>query len=395
MVVATRLDCVVGTAAAMRQAVEQATHHASHRSAFGKLLIDQPRMANVLADLCVESEAATVTALRLARAFERAEAAFARVATPVAKYWVCKRGPRHAAEALECLGGNGYVEELGLARVYRQQPLQSIWEGSGNIQCLDVLRAPEREPESAEAFLAELEPPFRADAEAALAEAVEADARRLVERLAVALQGSLRPACAGPRRRGLRRPGRRRLRHAAGGPRFPVHHRPASADSGANHRVRLSSDGIEKDMLIPVPPTDCMRAREGASARVDGALEELESVWLDGHLSRCADCCTFAGQVAATAAVLRAAPLDPAPTGLFVSGRRRVAVPVAAVAATIAIAVTAGTSFFVGRQLGERSGGRPIAATTLTSSTRLDPGLIAMLQRGIVRARADRRVVAI
>lgn len=148
-------------------------------------------------------------------------------------------------------------------------------------------------------------------------------------------------------------------------------------------------------MLTPVPPTDCMRAREGASARVDGALEELESVWLDGHLSRCADCCTFAGQVAATAAVLRAAPLDPAPTGLFVSGRRRVAVPVAAVAATIAIAVTAGTSFFVGRQLGERSGGRPIAATTLTSSTRLDPGLIAMLQRGIVRARADRRVVAI
>jgi len=191
MVVATRLDCVLGTAAAMRQAVEHATHHAAHRSAFGRLLIDQPLMANVLADLCVESEAATVTALRLARAFERGETAFARIATPVAKYWICKRGPGHAAEALECLGGNGYVEELGLARVYRQQPLQSIWEGSGNIQCLDVLRALEREPECAEAFLAELEPPFRADAEAALAQADEAGARRLVERLGMALQRSL------------------------------------------------------------------------------------------------------------------------------------------------------------------------------------------------------------
>jgi len=149
-------------------------------------------------------------------------------------------------------------------------------------------------------------------------------------------------------------------------------------------------------MLIPVPPTDCMRAREGASARLDGALDELESVWLDGHLSRCAACSAFAGQTAATAAVLRAAPLDPAPAGLFVSGRRRVAVPVAAVAATIAIAVTAATSFFVGQQLGERNSGRPTAVTTaLSSSTRLDPGLIAMLQRGVFRARADRRVVAI
>jgi len=191
MVVATRLDCVVGTAAAMRQAVEQATHHAAHRSAFGKLLVDQPLMANVLADLCVESEAATATALRLARAFEQGETAFVRIATPVAKYWVCKRGPGHAAEALECLGGNGYVEDSGLPRLYRQQPLQSIWEGSGNIQCLDVLRALGRAPECAEAFLAELEQPFRADAAAAIAEADEAGARRLVERLAVALQGSL------------------------------------------------------------------------------------------------------------------------------------------------------------------------------------------------------------
>jgi predicted anti-sigma-YlaC factor YlaD len=150
-------------------------------------------------------------------------------------------------------------------------------------------------------------------------------------------------------------------------------------------------------MLTPVPPTDCMRAREGASARLDGALDELESVWLEGHLGRCVACEAFAGQVAATAAVLRAAPLDPAPAGLFsVRGRRRAAVPVAAVAASIAIAVTAATSFFVGRQLGERNGGgSPVASTTLTSANRVDPGLIAMLQRGILRARADRRVVAI
>lgn len=191
MVVQTRLDCVVGTASQMRAAVEQATWHAAHRAAFGKLLVDQPLMRNVLADLCVESEAATVTALRLARAFDRGERAFARIATPVAKYRVCKRGPGHAAEALECLGGNGYVEESGLPRIYRQQPLLSIWEGSGNVICLDVLRAIRREPESVEAFLAELEPAQRRDAEAALAEADEAGARRLVERLGRALQASL------------------------------------------------------------------------------------------------------------------------------------------------------------------------------------------------------------
>jgi putative acyl-CoA dehydrogenase len=196
MVVHTRLDCVLGTAAGMRQAVEQATWHAAHRSAFGALLIDQPLMQNVLADLCVESEAATVTALRLARAYDRRatderEAAFARIATAIAKYWVCKRGPAHAAEALECLGGNGYVEESGMPRVYRQQPLLSIWEGSGNVVCLDVLRALQREPETLEAFLGELEPEQRADAEAAVAGADEATARHVVERLALALQTSL------------------------------------------------------------------------------------------------------------------------------------------------------------------------------------------------------------
>jgi putative acyl-CoA dehydrogenase len=152
MVNHTRLDCVLGTAAAMRAAVEQATHHAAYRSAFGSLLVDQPLMRNVLADLCIESEAATLTGLRLARAYDRGEIAFARVATAVAKYWVCKRGPGHAAEALECLGGNGYVEESILPRLYREAPVNAIWEGSGNVMCLDVLRALRRDEEAAEFF---------------------------------------------------------------------------------------------------------------------------------------------------------------------------------------------------------------------------------------------------
>ncbi len=200
MVVHTRLDCVLGSAAGMRQAVEQATHHAAHRSAFGSPLAEKPLMRNVLADLCIESEAATVTALRLARAYDRrahdpAEAAFARLATAVAKYWICKRGPAHAAEALECLGGNGFVEESGLPRVYRQQPLLSIWEGAGNVVCLDALRTLNREPESAEVFLTEIraagQPALTAVAEDALAAAEESQGRAVVERLALALQGSL------------------------------------------------------------------------------------------------------------------------------------------------------------------------------------------------------------
>jgi putative acyl-CoA dehydrogenase len=208
MVNQTRLDCVLGSTSLMRQAVAQATHHAAHRSAFGKLLGDQPLMRNVLADLCVESEAATVTAMRLARAYDEAAAgdpearAFARLATAVSKYWICKRGPAHVAEALECLGGNGYVEDSGMPRLYRESPLNSIWEGSGNVISLDVLRAVGRNPESVEAFFAEIavaegaEP--RLDAYAAKLRAeladpteVEARARRLVERMALALQGSL------------------------------------------------------------------------------------------------------------------------------------------------------------------------------------------------------------
>ena len=201
MVVHTRLDCVLGAAAGMRVAVEQATHHAAHRLAFGRLLADQPLMRNVLADLCLESEAATVTALRLARAYDRRaagdarETAFARIATAVTKYWLCKRGPGHAAEALECLGGNGYVEESVLPRLYRQQPLLSIWEGSGNVVCLDVLRAVQREPEAVDAFLDEIalagHDGASAAAAAALADLDETGARTAVERLAIALQASL------------------------------------------------------------------------------------------------------------------------------------------------------------------------------------------------------------
>src|SRR5687768_6432863 len=157
MVVHTRLDCVLGSAALMRRGVAEAAHHAAHRSAFGRLLVEQPLMENVLADLSVESEAATATALRLARAYDEGDEAFRRLATAVAKFWVCKRTPPHVAEALECLGGNGFVEESQLPRLFRESPLNSIWEGSGNVNALDVLRAVEREPEALEAFLAEVE----------------------------------------------------------------------------------------------------------------------------------------------------------------------------------------------------------------------------------------------
>ena len=186
----------------MRRAIAEATHHASHRAAFGRLLVEQPLMANVLADLCIESEAATATALRVARAYDEGDAAFRRLATAVAKYWVCKRAPEHVAEALECVGGNGYVEESVLPRLYREAPVNSIWEGAGNIQCLDVLRAARKQPESLDAFLAEVALAEGADLrlDAALAELrgeladtddLELRARRIVERLATCLQGSL------------------------------------------------------------------------------------------------------------------------------------------------------------------------------------------------------------
>jgi putative acyl-CoA dehydrogenase len=207
MVTHTRLDCVIGSASGMRQAVAQATHHAAHRTAFGKRLVEQPLMQNVLADLCVESEAATLTMMRLARAYDEGahderQRHFARLATAVSKYWVCKRQPMLVAEALECLGGNGYVEESILPRLYREAPLNGLWEGSGNVICLDVLRAIGRSHEAVDAFFAEIGSAGGADPrldafvemlrrDLADVSAAELRARRLVERLALALQGAL------------------------------------------------------------------------------------------------------------------------------------------------------------------------------------------------------------
>ncbi|HEX3542299.1 MAG TPA: acyl-CoA dehydrogenase family protein [Acidimicrobiales bacterium] len=207
MVNHTRLDCVIGAAAGMRQAVAQATHHCAYRQAFGRPLAEQPLMTAVLADLAVESEAATTVMLRLAGAYDRAggdehEARFRRLATAVAKYWVCKRNPVLAAEALECLGGNGYIEESIMPRLFRESPLNGIWEGSGNVICLDVLRAMARQPESVEAFFAEVGRAEGGDArlDAAAAdlrhrlgqpEGIESRARRLVEDMALVLQGAL------------------------------------------------------------------------------------------------------------------------------------------------------------------------------------------------------------
>ena len=210
MVNRTRLDCATGAAALMRQAVVQAIHHARYRKAFGKLLIDQPLMRNVLADLLVESEAATLLLMRLASAFDARESdprerAFARIATAIGKYWLCKRSCAHTAEALECLGGNGYVEESIMPRLYREAPLNSLWEGSGNVICLDMLRALRKDPASAEALMSELSKrrgndarldSFTRDVETQLANAMsdsdsEARARTLAENLALALQAGL------------------------------------------------------------------------------------------------------------------------------------------------------------------------------------------------------------
>ncbi|HXV06240.1 MAG TPA: acyl-CoA dehydrogenase family protein, partial [Solirubrobacterales bacterium] len=222
MVNHTRLDCMIGGATGMRAGLVQALHHTAHRAAFGRELIEQPLMRNVLADLCVESEAATIAAMRLARAYDESyaaassaprpgadgsnpeeAAAFKRIATAVLKYWTCKRAPAHAAEALECLGGNGFIEESGMPRLFRESPLNSVWEGSGNVQCLDVLRAMVKSPATIDAFFAELEAGagaeprldayvkgLRAELPGDL-ETIEARSRRVVERMALALQASL------------------------------------------------------------------------------------------------------------------------------------------------------------------------------------------------------------
>jgi putative acyl-CoA dehydrogenase len=207
MVNHTRLDCVLGSAAGMRRAVAEATHHAAHRSAFGRLLLDQPLMQNVLADLSLESEAATLLAFRLAAAFEPGtDGGFRRLATAAAKFWVCKRTTPMVAEALESLGGNGFVEEWPMARLLRDSPLNSIWEGSGNVIALDALRTMQREPSSLDAVLGEIELARGADDRldraidgaraiplhlTAGGDALPYQARRLVGGLALALQGSL------------------------------------------------------------------------------------------------------------------------------------------------------------------------------------------------------------
>jgi putative acyl-CoA dehydrogenase len=206
MVAATRLDCVLGSASLMRRALAEASWHVAHRSAFGGLLADKPLMQNVVADLAVESEAATALGIRLAAAVDDLddphESALRRIALPLAKFWVCKRTPMMVAEALECLGGNGYVEESGMPLLFRESPLNSIWEGSGNVNALDVLRALSREPEALDAWLTEV---GRARGEdhrldraiedvlemLADTTTLEVSSRRLAGRMAACLQGSL------------------------------------------------------------------------------------------------------------------------------------------------------------------------------------------------------------
>jgi putative acyl-CoA dehydrogenase len=203
----TRLDCVIGSAALMRHALVQALHQARHRHAFGRALADQPLMRNVLADLALESEAATLLMLRLARAAEATddplERAWRRILTPAAKFWICKRTLEFTGECMEVWGGNGYVENGPMARMYREAPVNSIWEGSGNVMCLDVLRALERDPEGLQLMLAQLQDIAAAHpALRGLLQALRADlntppekremlARRLVQRLVLCVQGCL------------------------------------------------------------------------------------------------------------------------------------------------------------------------------------------------------------
>ncbi|MGI8786160.1 MAG: isovaleryl-CoA dehydrogenase [Pyrinomonadaceae bacterium] len=207
MVRHTRLDCAVGSSGTLRHAVAESLHYCAHRKAFGKLLIEQPLMRNVLADLSLESEAATAFAFRLARGFDESKSSdeakiFTRVATAIGKFWICKRAVFAVGEAMECLGGNGYVEESVLPRLYRDAPVNSIWEGSGNVQCLDVLRSMQKEKESVEILLNEIKSAsganknfdyFARNIERELLDAdnLEFRARRVVERLALALQASI------------------------------------------------------------------------------------------------------------------------------------------------------------------------------------------------------------
>jgi len=206
MVAMTRFDCMIGSSAGMRMAVSQALHHCSQRKAFGRLLVDQPLMQNVLADLAIESEAALTLTLRIARSLDRQDSEhdrqLARLCTPVGKYWICKRTPQHAYEAMECIGGSGVMEDSPMPRLFRESPVNAIWEGSGNVQCLDVLRVLAREPETLEAYFGELAEASREQRDlarhaAALREDLAGDedlecrARDLVDRMALGLQAAL------------------------------------------------------------------------------------------------------------------------------------------------------------------------------------------------------------
>lgn len=205
MVAMTRFDCMIGSSGGMRQAVAQALHHCAHRFAFGKRLAEQPLMQNVLADLVIEHEAALALTMRIARALDSDDAAekmLVRIGTAVGKYWICKRTPAHAVEAMECIGGSGVMEDCIMPRLFRESPVNSIWEGSGNVQCLDMLRAMHRQPGAVDAFMAEVQAGRGADARLDRAMAtlaseladqtdIEYRARGVVEKMALALQGSL------------------------------------------------------------------------------------------------------------------------------------------------------------------------------------------------------------
>ncbi len=264
MVTMTRLDCVLGSAGGLRAALSEATHHAAHRVAFGRALIDQPVMTAVLADLTVESWAATLTGLRLAqavdaRAGDPAEAALLRIALPVAKFWVCKRAVPTIAEALECLGGNGYVEESVMPRLLRESPLNGLWEGSGNVTALDALRAMRRSPESVTALLGELDPAVGTDAfyDAALRGVQGPASRSRVRR-----PGERRPAVRLADRPAVRRVpvtpagtaggGRAVLRNPPGHSRGPCTRRTTRGLSGAGHGRR--GDTVVGHCLIRAHP---------------------------------------------------------------------------------------------------------------------------------------------
>ena len=284
MVNHTRLDCLLGSMTGLRRGTLEAIHHARHRVAFGRLLVDQPAMRNVLADLAVESEAATVTAMRVARSYDdEGDGAFRRFATAVMKYWVAKRAPGHAAEALESLGGNGFVEDSGMPLLYRDAPLNSIWEGSGNVAALDVLRAMVKEPAGLPAFMAECELAAGADArlDAHLARVREYttsvfgedgqtdeqrlydsqfQARRVVEDLAVALEGSLLVRHSPParRRRVLRDPARGRRR-----PRLRDASRAASTRGQSSSGRFRHEHGYDDDCpAIPLTGISGMNVRD-------------------------------------------------------------------------------------------------------------------------------------